>query len=122
MEETKTEKSCCASEIYKQYFVKMKWRIRLFAFGATCSWIKIETVAGSSHTHSQHCGVKLIRLWMAKIILNPDYEAEEGPGQRAAPHFVRCWWDSTQFVAVLYKKKYFQLQTLKDHSVDLAYE
>ena len=33
---------------------------------------------------------KINHVWMAKITLNPDYEAEEGPGQRAATHFVSC--------------------------------
>lgn len=30
---------------------------------------------------------------MAKITLNPDYEAEEGPAQRAATHW--CYVDET---------------------------
>lgn len=57
-----------------------------------CKYEEIHTGRQQPHTHTHVqtlWQVKINQFWMAKITLNPDYEAEYGPGQRAATHFVR---------------------------------
>lgn len=61
-----------------------------FVFAVPDRPVKHADCTNYTLAHTNTVGrVELIRLWVAKITLNPDYEAEDGPQLRAATHFVR---------------------------------
>lgn len=75
-----------------------KYDFWILFFGAPGGPIKHTDSRHHTHTDTNTVGrVELIRLFVAKITLNPDYEAEDGLGLRAATYFVRWWWNYTVY-------------------------